>query len=124
MTIVTAKFCSVPHLGALVSELDALAGRMTGPEITKILGSSSLLIDDVMPFITPSSAAYSRQRVARTEAYEILVITWLPGQATGAHDHAGSVSAFKILSGTAQETLFTQAADSLVDPIGTREMHK
>ncbi len=124
MTTLARKSRSIPRLGALLSELEALCGRMTGPEITKILASSSLQIDDVMPFITPSSATYSRQRVARTEAYEILLITWLPGQGTGAHDHAGSMSAFKILSGTAHETLFTQAADSLVDPIGTRELHE
>ncbi|MGO9932257.1 MAG: FAD/NAD(P)-binding protein, partial [Steroidobacteraceae bacterium] len=39
------------------------------------------------------------------------------------HDHAGSVSAFKILSGTALETRFAQAADSLVDPIDSRHWH-
>jgi uncharacterized NAD(P)/FAD-binding protein YdhS/predicted metal-dependent enzyme (double-stranded beta helix superfamily) len=74
--------------------------------------------------IEPTRAGYSRQRVARTEFFEILVAAWLPGQSTGAHDHAGSASAFKILSGTAQETLYARAPDSMVDPIGTRDWHE
>jgi uncharacterized NAD(P)/FAD-binding protein YdhS/uncharacterized membrane protein YoaK (UPF0700 family)/predicted metal-dependent enzyme (double-stranded beta helix superfamily) len=119
-----AKSGSTGNLRMLIGELEALAGRITGEEITEILARSHLHIDDVAAFVTPRPDIYSRRRVARTETYEVLVMTWLPGQSSGAHDHAGSVSAFKILRGTAHETTFVGAADSLVDPTGTRELHE
>jgi uncharacterized NAD(P)/FAD-binding protein YdhS/predicted metal-dependent enzyme (double-stranded beta helix superfamily) len=119
-----SKSDSIDKLRTLLGELEALEGRITGDAITEILARSHLHIDDVAAFITPNPYTYSRRRVARTEAYEVLVITWLAGQGSGAHDHAGSVSAFKILLGTAHETRFAQAADSLVDSTGTRELHE
>ena len=119
-----AKADSIDPLRTLLGELEALAGHITGDAITEILARSRLRIDDVAAFVTPKQDAYSRRRVARTEAYEVLVMTWLPGQGSGAHDHPGSVSAFKILRGTAHQTRFAQAADTLVDPIGIREVHE
>jgi cysteine dioxygenase len=112
---------STDNLSTLVAELEALAGRMTGDAVTDVLARSSLHIDDVRVFIAPTPDSYSRQCVARTAAFELLVMTWLPGQGCAAHDHAGSVSAFKILRGTAHETRFEQAADSLVEPTDSRE---
>jgi uncharacterized NAD(P)/FAD-binding protein YdhS/predicted metal-dependent enzyme (double-stranded beta helix superfamily) len=109
------------NLSTLVAELEALAGRMTGDAVTHVLARSGLQIDDVRAFIAPTPDGYSRRRVIRTEAFELLVMTWLPGQGSGAHDHAGSVSAFKILCGTANETRFEQTADSLVEPTETHE---
>jgi len=115
---------SIDHLRTLLDALEALKGRITGEAVTEILARSHLHIDDVAEYVTPKQDTYSRRRIALTEAYEVLVMTWLPGQGSGAHDHAGSVSAFKILRGTAHETRFVQAADSLVDPTGTRELHE
>ena len=118
------QYDSIDRLRAFLAELEALGGRMTADAVIEILARSGLDIDDVAPFVTPQQDTYSRRRVARTEAYEVLVMTWLPGQGSGAHDHAGSVSAFKILRGTAHETSFAPDADSLVHPIGTRELHQ
>lgn len=120
----TIKSASIDHLRTFLDELDALSGHITGKAITQILARSDLHIDDVAAFVTPQQDTYSRRRIARKETYEVLVMTWLPGQGSGAHDHAGSVSAYKILSGTAHETRFAQAVDSLVDPTGTRELHE
>jgi len=128
MNLPAAKPCPIHDLRTLVRELGRLAGRMkgrmNGDAITEILDRSHISDDEVAPFVAPSAASYSRRRVARTEAFEVLVMTWLPGQVTAAHDHAGAVSAFKILRGTAQETRFTQAADNLVDPTNIRELHE
>ena len=113
-----------PSIDTFLGELDSLGANITGDAVVEMLVRSRLGIDDVAPYVTPQADTYSRRRVARTEAYEVLVLTWLPGQGSGAHDHAGSVSAFKILSGTAHETRFARACDSLVDPIGSRELHE
>jgi predicted metal-dependent enzyme (double-stranded beta helix superfamily) len=34
-----------------------------------------------------------------------LVLTWLPGQSTGLHDHGGSAGAFAVLEGTLDESV-------------------
>jgi hypothetical protein len=96
MTLVNTKPDSTNYLGILADELEALSGRITADKVTEILARSALCIDDLNSFVTPSGAAYSRRSVARTDAFEVLVMSWLPGQNTGAHDHAGSISAFKI----------------------------
>jgi hypothetical protein len=124
MMPVAAKFESMDNLRAFLGELEALGARISADTIIEALARSHLRIDDVAPLVTPRLDSYARRRVARTEAYEVLVMTWLPGQGSGPHDHAGSVSAFKILRGTAHETRFALAADSLVDPTSTRELHE
>ena len=122
--LLATKCDSIDRLRIFLAELEALGGRITADAVVDILARSGLGIDDVAPFISPQQETYSRRRVVRTEAYEVLVMTWLPGQGSGAHDHAGSVSAFKILRGTGHETSFAPGADTLVDPIGTRELHE
>ena len=115
---------SVTRLRAFLGELESLEGRITAERVVEILRKSPLELDDVATFVAPQQETYARRRVAKTEAYEVLVMTWLPGQGSGPHDHAGSVSAFKILRGTAEDTRFAPATDSLVDPTGTRELNE
>lgn len=124
MMPLAAKFEPIDNLQNFLAELEALGAKISADSVIEALARSQLQVDDVAPFITPQRDSYSRRCVARTEDYEVLVMTWLPGQGSGAHDHAGSVSAFKILRGTAHETTFALAADSLVDPTGTRELYE
>jgi len=112
------------NLCAIVRQLEALGADITGEQVTAILSHADLTIHDVRVFVSANTDGYSRRRVARTEAFELLVMTWLPGQGNVAHDHAGSVSAFKILRGTGDETRYAQAVDSLVDPVGTHQLHE
>lgn len=112
-----------PNLRTVVRKLEALGATINGDQAIAILAGADLTIDDVENFVSTKVDGYSRRRVARTETFELLVMTWLHGQGSGAHDHAGSVSAFKILRGTADETRYVQGADSLVDPVGTRQLH-
>jgi uncharacterized NAD(P)/FAD-binding protein YdhS/predicted metal-dependent enzyme (double-stranded beta helix superfamily) len=124
MALTAAKADSPHRLQCLIGELNGIAGRISGNVVADILRRSQLQFDDVAPFVAPTPTSYGRRRVARTDAFEVLVMTWLPGQCTGAHDHAGALSAFKILRGTAQETRFAQALDSLVDPVYSGELHE
>ena len=43
-------------------------------------------------------------RVAVTAEYEAWLLTWLPGQSTGLHDHGGSSGAFVVVKGVLTET--------------------
>jgi predicted metal-dependent enzyme (double-stranded beta helix superfamily) len=43
------------------------------------------------------------ERIYLDESHEEWVISWLPGQATGFHDHGGSAGAFTVVWGTLME---------------------
>ncbi len=43
------------------------------------------------------------ERILLDDSHEVWVISWLPGQATGFHDHGGSAGAFAVVWGTLTE---------------------
>src|SRR6202167_3559471 len=43
------------------------------------------------------------ERIQLDDSHEVWVISWLPGQATGFHDHGGSAGAFAVVWGTLVE---------------------
>jgi predicted metal-dependent enzyme (double-stranded beta helix superfamily) len=45
------------------------------------------------------------QRVELTESYEVWLLSWLPGQHTGLHDHGEAAGAFAVAQGEILETL-------------------
>ncbi len=45
------------------------------------------------------------RRLALTESYEIWLLSWLPGQRTGFHDHGDACGAFTVAAGELLETL-------------------
>jgi uncharacterized NAD(P)/FAD-binding protein YdhS/quercetin dioxygenase-like cupin family protein len=122
MALVAEKSKCNDRLLTIVNQLVALNGALRGSAIENILIRSDLDIDDVSEFVAPTENGYGRRRVARTDEFEVLVMTWLPGQRTGAHDHAGALSVFKVLQGTARETTFSASRDSLVDSADSREL--
>ena len=61
------------------------------------------------------SASRHYHRLELTEIYEIWLLTWLPGQHTGFHDHGDACGAFAVVQGELQE--------SLARP-GSRQVHR
>ncbi len=43
------------------------------------------------------------ERLERGEDYEVWLLSWLPGQRTGFHDHCGSSGAFTVVQGELRE---------------------
>ena len=43
------------------------------------------------------------ERIHLDDSHEVWAISWLPGQATGFHDHGGSAGAFAVVWGTLME---------------------
>ncbi len=43
------------------------------------------------------------QRLEQTEKHELWLLSWLPGQRTGFHDHCGSAGAFAVVRGELRE---------------------
>ena len=54
---------------------------------------------DIAPYIFFREETYSRNLVAQRHTYEVLVISWLPGQRSPIHDHFGQRCWIRILSG-------------------------
>jgi uncharacterized NAD(P)/FAD-binding protein YdhS len=106
----------------IVARLRKFEGQLSAERIVEVLSRSSVTVDDVAPFVAPTRNGYGRRCIVRTEKFEVLVMTWLPGQRTGPHDHAGAISVFKILAGQAHETRFVQRVDSLVEPLVEQDL--
>ena len=51
--------------------------------------------------LSPDERWYERMHA--DEQYEIWLISWLPGQGTGFHNHGGSAGAFGVVWGTLEE---------------------
>lgn len=71
---------------------------------------------------------YTRLRV--TDDYEVWLLSWLPGQDTGVHDHGGSAGAFAVARGALVETSYgagapveRRYAQGAVRPFGPRHVH-
>ncbi|MEO5875713.1 MAG: cysteine dioxygenase family protein [Streptosporangiaceae bacterium] len=55
--------------------------------------------------LDPSGRWY--ERLHSDDDHEVWIICWLPGQATGFHDHGGSAGAFVVALGTLEELSVT-----------------
>jgi Cysteine dioxygenase type I len=60
-------------------------------------------IADPARLSVPPAAGRNFVRLRWCEAYDIWLIRWGPGSATGRHDHGGSVGAFCVIEGALEE---------------------
>ena len=70
--------------------------------------------------LNPASRWY--ERIHLDDSHEVWVISWLPGQATGFHDHGGSAGAFAVVWGTLMERRIaggTLTGQVLAKPVGS-----
>jgi quercetin dioxygenase-like cupin family protein len=73
------------------------------------------------------------QRLERGENHEVWLLSWLPGQRTGFHDHCGSYGAFTVVQGELRERTPAAGRTRLVTtafpagrvrPFGPRHVHE
>jgi uncharacterized NAD(P)/FAD-binding protein YdhS/predicted metal-dependent enzyme (double-stranded beta helix superfamily) len=98
----------------LKGELDARAGKVDETTTRQLLAQLTLSEREVLPYVERRADAYSRRCVVRREGYELLVLTWGPGQGSAAHDHSGSLCGLKVLEGTLTEQLYELGQDGNV----------
>jgi uncharacterized NAD(P)/FAD-binding protein YdhS len=97
-----------PALARLIAAIDRVAAG-SPPDLLRMgraLEETPLGVADVAAWIKETERSYHRAVVVRRENYELLVITWRAGQGSPPHDHAGSVSAMKVVCGLAAEETF------------------
>lgn len=77
----------------------ALSPRELAEEVHRIAASPG----EWMSRVRLSAEGRWYERIHIDETYEVWLISWLPGQATGFHDHGGSAGAFSVVWGTLEE---------------------
>jgi uncharacterized NAD(P)/FAD-binding protein YdhS len=102
------------RLAELVRRLDGLGPNPTLVDIAHAMKRVPLASADVAPFVQTDQRAYHRASVVVRDAYELLVMTWLPGQASVPHDHSGSVCALRLVQGVAVEGCYEIGHDGYV----------
>jgi uncharacterized NAD(P)/FAD-binding protein YdhS/predicted metal-dependent enzyme (double-stranded beta helix superfamily) len=103
------------RLGDLVRELDGLGPEPTLAALGHALQRADLNPADVADYVRPNPRNYNRAPVVVRGAYDLLVMTWLPGQSSVPHDHSGSICAMQVLQGQAIESCYRVAADGYAD---------
>ncbi len=103
------------RLHELVTKLDALGPSPTLVDLAQAMESVRLNRTDVESYVHCNPHSYNRATVASRDEYEVLVMTWRPGQASEPHDHAGSISIMQVVEGEAIEGSYRVAADGYVD---------
>lgn len=104
-----------PRLEALVAALHALGDRIDREALVSTLAASDVELADVTRYVEENAHGYNRRRVVRAQAFEVLVMTWRPGQGSDPHDHAGSLCAVRVLRGRARESRFEPTRDGRVE---------
>ena len=109
MAVTTPSDCTaheIPRLASLWRHLDGLESH--SPEsLGDALSRLRVDLAGWLPFTRFDAARYCRRSVRLTDAYEALLMGWLPGQSSLVHDHRGSACAFRVLEGTATEHTYT-----------------
>ncbi len=103
------------RLALIAEKLDALGSSYDLVKIAGILAEIQLSIADVGDFVATNPRNYNRSRVVSNDHYELLIMTWLPGQASAPHDHAGSICVMQVLQGNAVEASYRVAQDGYID---------
>jgi uncharacterized NAD(P)/FAD-binding protein YdhS/predicted metal-dependent enzyme (double-stranded beta helix superfamily) len=103
------------RLRELVRELDGLGSEPTLAALAHAMQRVKLTSEDVAPYVQPKPQSYNRVPVVVREAYDLLVMTWLPGQGSVPHDHSGSICTMRVVQGEATEGCYHVAPDGYVD---------
>lgn len=99
----------------LIRDLDSLPADAGLGQLFDTMRSHKITLDDVGDFVQVDPARYHRELMVKADDYQILVLTWLPGQKSPIHNHRGSQCCVRVLQGTAFETIFTHTRDGFFE---------
>jgi cysteine dioxygenase len=95
----------------LIERLQTQTGPPSLEDISSWLANVEITQLDLEPYLGFKEGNYWRHRVCRSEAVEMLIICWRPGQKTPIHDHNGSHGVVRVQQGLMWETMFTYDND-------------
>jgi hypothetical protein len=94
-----------------------LGARQLADVVRRVAASQAEWLTRVR--LNPAGRWY--EQLQTDDSHEIWLISWLPGQETGFHDHGGASGAFTVVLGTLQESRVAggaTAAQVLAQPVG------
>jgi len=83
----------------------AASRKLSPAELGRLVRATAGERADWLPVVRFSHDGRWFRRLALTTDYEIWLLTWLPGQHTGLHDHGNASGAFAVAQGELRETL-------------------
>lgn len=87
--------------------VDALNSATSHQDFQTILDNTNLSIDELKKYKHFSNEMYTRNCIAETEHYQLILLGWNTGQSTLIHDHDGQAGWIKVIEGGVQEDLYT-----------------
>jgi predicted metal-dependent enzyme (double-stranded beta helix superfamily) len=96
MTYPTSPASAPP---ARLPRVQQFGARQLGDVVRRLAASPADWLTRVR--LNPAGRWY--ERIHLDDSHEVWLISWLPGQATGFHDHGGSAGAFAVVLGTLTE---------------------
>lgn len=109
-------------LNHLLDTLDGYADRIAMRDLVPLLQRSEFDFEWLSPFLRFHPERYQRNLLRAGSAYHALLLCWRPGQRSPIHDHRGSHCAFRVLQGTATESVFDRTSHGLVFPTESRTL--
>lgn len=108
-------------LESLFTWLNRLPARAPLGELGTRLRSLHIDLDSVSDHLRFSADRYMRNLVREGRYYHALFLCWRSGQRSPIHDHARSVCGFRILTGTATETVFDASPSGLLKAVSSTD---
>src|SRR5258708_6452789 len=94
-----------------------LSQRELAAEVRRIAGRPAMWVSRVR--LDPEGRWYEQMHL--DDRHELWLISWLPGQSTGFHDHGGANGAFSVVWGALDECVVpgspTEATEAIVRPV-------
>jgi cysteine dioxygenase len=94
-------------LQTLVDRLEHLApAEITLARVEQLVGEGALDEATLRPFVGVRTDKYARRLVHRSKYFDVMVLTWAPGQYTPIHNHAGNCGWVRLVQGQIAEETF------------------
>jgi cysteine dioxygenase len=94
-------------ISSVVDALEALpTDRISVESVAEILGAGALDEASLRPFIGFCDDHYARRLVHRSDRFDVMVLSWNPGQRTPVHNHSGQLGWVRLVRGVIEETHF------------------
>jgi len=106
-------------LRRLLDALEDNDGPIPLEVLGALVGTAPLTLNELVPFVRFKPASYARNRIHRSEHFEVLCMCWLSGQRSPIHDHHGSACVVRVMDGVMTNIDFDQPAPGLVRPVRT-----
>jgi predicted metal-dependent enzyme (double-stranded beta helix superfamily) len=96
------------HLTTTPTDQGLLTPQQLAAEVRRLTSTPAEWVARVR--LDPEGRWY--EQIHMSDAYELWLISWLPGQSTGFHDHGGANGAFGVVWGQLDEYQVTGTAES------------